>query len=69
MHGHVDKPAIRAPPRMRAANAHVTRRPLAGRPAAFATFWVKIHRQEWMTEESAHAHRRHSLLQDNPASG
>jgi hypothetical protein len=45
------------------------KRPEAERPEALQAFWVRIHRHAWMTEEAARAHKRRSLLQDNPTSG
>ena len=70
MNGHVSKPAVRAPPRMRAARKHpATRRPLVERRVVLTDLWIRIHQGRWMTEEAARADRPHSLLQDNPASG
>jgi hypothetical protein len=42
---------------------------LAERPQVVAAFWARIQRRQWMTEDTARAYRRRSLLQDNPASG
>ena len=69
MHGHVHSRSARAPPRMGTAHKPPpSKRPVAER-LALESVWIKIHRREWMTEDAARAHRRHSLLQDNPASG
>lgn len=69
MNGHVSRPAARAPPRMQAQRKPSTRRPLDERRVVLTAFWMRIRPREWMTEEAAHADRRLSLLQDNPASG
>ncbi len=70
MRGHVSLHMARAPPRMRASQkrpAHAG--PHVKRLAPLAAFWTRIRRRQWMTEEDARWGRRHSLLQDNPASG
>jgi hypothetical protein len=68
MHGHVTRQTARSPPRMRAPHKRpAKRRPLVERKMAL--FWIGIHEPDWMTEEAARAHRRRSLLQDNPTSG
>ena len=70
MNGQVSRPAVRAPPRMQATRKRPdTRRPLPERSVALTAFWMRIYAPEWMTEETARADRRHSLLQDNPTSG
>ena len=70
MHAHVSRPAVRSPPRMRAARKHpTTPRPVAERAVALAMVWFRADRRAWMTEEAARETRRRSLLQDNPASG
>ena len=70
MQGHVHLRSARAPPRMRTEHKPPqAKRPEAERPEALQAFWVRIHRHAWMTEEAARAHKRRSLLQDNPTSG
>jgi len=70
MQGHLRRPAVRAPPQMRGPRKHSPpQRPLAEQSATLAAFWFTIRKRDWMTEEAARAHRRHSLLQDNPTAG
>ena len=70
MHGHVRSRKARAPPRMRAPSRHAPKmRLLAERREVVVAIWMRFHRRRWMTEEAAHADRRRSLMQDNPASG
>jgi hypothetical protein len=55
---------------MRGPRKHAPpQRPLVEKSATFAAFWLTIRKRDWMTEEAACAHRRHSLLQDNPTAG
>ena len=42
---------------------------LSERCVAIVECWVRMRRKRWMTEEAAKAHRRHTLLEDNPTYG
>jgi hypothetical protein len=43
-------------------------RRLKERRAAIVEFWAGARHRRWETEEEAQAHRRHTLLEDNPTS-
>ena len=67
MHGQVRQRTAHTPPRMRAPKGGA--RPRARRPAVLVMVWSRMHYRPWLPEDAAHALRRRSLLQDNPASG